>query len=204
MTVVIEFIKELFTNPEIIKPTLIMTIVFSIIWYMYQTIADTNARKYSNKYRKSYIGQLITGKEKNSNQTGVKDSKKSNLSQNTDLDVDNMIIKMLREYKRPGKNFKDLKTSRGYNAEETYKDLNNIIKYKNDIKKVIKESKNKGESERISSFRIVITDNSVIIHSMTIPNIKMSVNQALNIENIDSLKGIIDNNKILSAFAFDY
>lgn len=76
MTVVIEFIKELFTNPEIIKPTLIMTIVFSIIWYMYQTIADTNARKYSNKYRKSYIGQLITGKEKNSNQTSVKDSKK--------------------------------------------------------------------------------------------------------------------------------
>ncbi|WP_373194724.1 hypothetical protein, partial [Mycobacterium marinum] len=75
---------------------------------MYQTIADTNARKYSNKYRKSYIGQLITGKEKNSNQTVVKDSKKSNLSQNTDLDVDNMIIKMLREYKRPDKNFKDL------------------------------------------------------------------------------------------------
>ncbi|WP_373194595.1 hypothetical protein, partial [Mycobacterium marinum] len=79
----------------------------------------------------------------------------------------------------------------------------NIIKYKNDIKKVIKESKNKGDSERISSFRIVITDNSVIIHSLTIPNIKMSVNQALNIENIDSLKGIIDNN-IINRYYFVY
>lgn len=59
---VIEFFKGLFMNPQVSKVSIILTIVLGIMWYVYQTIADTNARQRSDKIRKSYIGQLITGK----------------------------------------------------------------------------------------------------------------------------------------------
>lgn len=202
---IINFLKEIFSNPEINKTILILTIVCSIIWYIYQTIADTSSRANTNKFRKSFMGQIVTGKVKNND--GVKYNQKDESIKNKTTDnvnVDIQIIKNLREHKQLNNALKTKTTSRGYNAEETYKDLHRILKYKGDIKKFVNSSNIKMGSQKISTFRVELIDNEVKIYSSTIPPIIMSRAQANNISNIDSLKEIVNDNRVLSAFAFDY
>lgn len=206
MNDVIEFFKSIFTNPQTVKLTFIMTVVLAISWYIYQTIADTNSRRNTDKFRKTYLGQLITGKSPEDNPKGKEKviNEVENKKYEDDVKVDMMIVKALRTkvYKR--EEFSNKNTSRGYDALATYEDLNRILKYNRDIKRFVKEAKGNLQSQNISSFRVKIIESDVIIHSLTIPPMKMTYNQAMNLNDVDSMKGIINDNKILSAFAFDY
>ncbi|HCW0036301.1 TPA: hypothetical protein PR856_002098 [Staphylococcus aureus] len=206
MNDVIEFFKSIFTNPQTVKLTFIMTVVLAISWYIYQTIADTNSRRNTDKFRKTYLGQLITGKSPEDNPKGKEKviNEVENKKYEDDVKVDMMIVKALRTkvYKR--EEFSNKNTSRGYDALATYEDLNRILKYNRDIKRFVKEAKGNLQSQNISSFRVKIIESDVIIHSLTIPPMKMTYNQAMNLNDVDSMKGIINDNRILSAFAFDY
>lgn len=206
MNDVIEFFKSIFTNPQTVKLTFIMTVVLAISWYIYQTIADTNSRRNTDKFRKTYLGQLITGKSPEDNPKGKEKviNEVENKKYEDDVKVDMMIVKALRTkvYKR--EEFSNKNTSRGYDALATYEDLNRILKYNRDIKRFVKEAKGNLQSQNISSFRVKIIESDVIIHSLTIPPMKMTYNQAMNLNDVDSMKGIINDNRILNAFAFDY
>lgn len=206
MNDVIEFFKSIFTNPQTVKLTFIMTVVLAISWYIYQTIADTNSRRNTDKFRKTYLGQLITDKSPEDNPKGKEKviNEVENKKYEDDVKVDMMIVKALRTkvYKR--EEFSNKNTSRGYDALATYEDLNRILKYNRDIKRFVKEAKGNLQSQNISSFRVKIIESDVIIHSLTIPPMKMTYNQAMNLNDVDSMKGIINDNRILSAFAFDY
>ncbi|HDC8354707.1 TPA: hypothetical protein O9M52_002585 [Staphylococcus aureus] len=206
MNDVIEFFKSIFTNPQTVKLTFIMTVVLAISWYIYQTIADTNSRRNTDKFRKTYLGQLITGKSPEDSPKGKEKviNEVENKKYEDDVKVDMMIVKALRTkvYKREELSNKN--TSRGYDALATYEDLNRILKYNRDIKRFVKEAKGNLQSQNISSFRVKIIESDVIIHSLTIPPMKMTYNQAMNLNDVDSMKGIINDNRILSAFAFDY
>lgn len=206
MNDVIEFFKSIFTNPQTVKLTFIMTVVLAISWYIYQTIADTNSRRNTDKFRKTYLGQLITGKSPEDNPKGKEKviNEVENKKYEDDVKVDMMIVKALRTkvYKR--EEFSNKNTSRGYDALATYEDLNRILKYNRDIKRFVKEAKGNLQSQNISSFRVKIIESDVIIHSLTIPPVKMTYSQAMNLNDVDSMKGIINDNRILSAFAFDY
>ncbi|HII1196044.1 TPA: hypothetical protein ACYY05_002593 [Staphylococcus aureus] len=208
MNDVIEFFKSIFTNPQTVKLTFIMTVVLAISWYIYQTIADTNSRRNTDKFRKTYLGQLITGKSPEDSPKGKEKEKVINEVENKkyedDVKIDMMIVKALRTkvYKR--EEFSNKNTSRGYDALATYEDLNRILKYNRDIKRFVKEAKGNLQSQNISSFRVKIIESDVIIHSLTIPPMKMTYSQAMNLNDVDSMKGIINDNRILSAFAFDY
>lgn len=208
MEAIFEFLKEIVTNPSIRKTTLIFTITLSVIWFVYQTIADTSARTNKGKYRKSLIGQLVTGKSpevnNDQNKSGISSvESQSTKTANNDIDMDVVIIKSLRNRRYLDENDESKKTSRGYNAQATYEDLRRIIAYSNEIREFVKSAKGGMESTSISSFRVYIRDNKVEIKSITIPPIKTDVQKAMTIDGIDSLKGIINDNRILSAFAFD-
>lgn len=205
MNEVIEFFKGLFMNPQVSKVSIILTIVLGIMWYVYQTIADTNARQRSDKIRKTYIGQLITGKSaKKSNSNHQKEAKpKNNIkTHNGDEEVDSQIIHELRTYGTHIRELKNKTTSQGYDALDTYRDLYRILKHKEEMKKFLKTAKGNVQSKSISTFRIEVIDKNITIHSLTIPPITMSVDQAMSLTDIDSMRDIIDNNRILSAFAF--
>lgn len=206
METIFEFLTEIVSNPNIRKTTIILTITFSVIWFVYQTIADTSARKNDNKYRKSFIGQLITGKspdEKNKLKDNSSINTNSKITKNKDIDMDGVIIKSLRHKRYLDRHDENKRTSRGYNAKDTYEDLRRIISYSNEIRSFVKEAKGGMKSQNISSFRVQVTDDKVEIKSITIPPIKTSVSQAMTIKDVDSLKGIINDNRILSAFAYD-
>ncbi|HCZ7245866.1 TPA: hypothetical protein O3P24_002724, partial [Staphylococcus aureus] len=108
-----------------------MTVVLAISWYIYQTIADTNSRRNTDKFRKTYLGQLITGKSPEDNPKGKEKviNEVENKKYEDDVKVDMMIVKALRTkvYKR--EEFSNKNTSRGYDALATYEDLNRILKY---------------------------------------------------------------------------
>lgn len=206
METVFEFLKEIVSNPSIRKTTLILTITFSVIWFVYQTIADTSARKNKNKYRKSFIGQIVTGKSPEGNDKPKSVSPTNSPSKkttNNDIDMDAIIIKSLRRKRYLDKKDENKKTSRGYNAKDTYEDLRRIISYSDEIQKFVKEAKGGMKSKSISSFRVKVTGDKVEIESITIPPIKINTNQAMTIKDVDSLKGMINDNRILSAFAYD-
>lgn len=206
METVFEFLKEIVSNPSIRKTTLILTITFSVIWFVYQTIADTSARKNKNKYRKSFIGQIVTGKSPEGNDKPKSVSPTNTPSKkmtNNDIDMDAIIIKSLRRKRYLDKKDENKKTSRGYNAKDTYEDLRRIISYSDEIQKFVKEAKVGMKSKSISSFRVKVTGDKVEIESITIPPIKINTNQAMTIKDVDSLKGMINDNRILSAFAYD-
>lgn len=208
METIFEFLKEIVTNPNIIKTTLILTIVFSIIWFVYQTIVDTSVRTNDSKYRKSFIGQLITGKmpDDSTEQSATETTKASNQgtkTTNNDIDMDVTIIRSLRHRRYLDKKDESKLTSRGYNARDTYEDLRRIISYSNEIRKFVRSAKGSTKSQSISSFHVYVTDDKVEIKSITIPPISINTAQAMAIKDVDSLKGIINDNRILSAFAFD-
>ncbi len=149
---------------------------------------------------------MITGKSPEDSPKGKEKviNEVENKKYEDDVKVDMMIVKALRTkvYKR--EEFSNKNTSRGYDALATYEDLNRILKYNRDIKRFVKEAKGNLQSQNISSFRVKIIESDVIIHSLTIPPMKMTYSQAMNLNDVDSMKGIINDNRILSAFAFDY
>lgn len=198
METLIEFFKSIFSNSDTVKVTLMVTIFLSIAWFVYQTIADTNNSKSSNKYANSHIGQLITGNAPNDKLRQSNNDKTSN----NDIDMDVRIIRALRRHEYLSEEEEKRKTSRGYNAIETYEDLRRIISYSNEIRDFVKRAGSL-QTQRISSFSVEVVEDEVEIKSITLPPIKMTVQEALSISDIDSLKGIIDDNRILSAFAFD-
>src|SRR5699024_10417851 len=194
---IFEFLKEIVTNPSIRKTTLIFTITLSVIWFVYQTIADTSARTNKDKYRKSLIGQLVTGKSPDVNNKQNKEGTSSveeeaKKTKNNDINIDVVIIKSLRNRRYLDKDDENKKTSRGYNARATYEDLRRIISYSNEIRNFVKSAEGNMESKDISSFRVYVRDNKVEIKSITIPPIKTDVQKAMKINDIDSLKGIIN------------
>lgn len=208
MEMIIEFLKEIISNPSIRRTTLTLTITFTVLWFVYQTIVDTSVRKNKNKYRKSIIGQLITGKspkETNRNQYDevTPENKIKGGFRNNDVEMDAKIIQSLRNKRYLNKNDEFKLTSRGYKARDTYEDLRRIISYSNEIKKFVKDSEGGMKSQSISSFRVNVIGEKIEIKSLTIPPITISTKQAMSIDDIDSLKGIINDNRILSAFAFD-
>ena len=200
MDAIFEFLKEIVSNPSVRKTTLILTIMLSIIWFVYKTIADTKLRKNPNKSYTSFP-------KSTSNVSKVQhETQHENLNStysNKDIDMDTVIVQSLRRKRYLDKEEEGQTTSRGYNARDTYEDLRRIIDYSNEIRSFVENAKGSVDSQSISSFRVHVSNEEVEIKSMTIPPMKMSVHQAMTISNIDSLKGIIDDNRILSAFAFD-
>ncbi|MDN8674515.1 hypothetical protein Q0P22_13775 [Staphylococcus aureus] len=206
MEVLVEFIKAILTNPEVVGTTLTVTIVIALIWFVYQTIRDTNVRKRSNKYRKSFIGQLITGKSKDESQQSQNNnirSGNSRVSSHKNTTVDNAIIKALRQRRYLDKSLEVEMTSRGYSALETFKDLRKILEYSGKIKASVESLEGNIGKDKIASFHVEVIDKSVTIYSETIPPMKMTTTQAKSISGIDDLKGIVNDNRILSAFAYD-
>ncbi|MDK7284294.1 hypothetical protein [Staphylococcus pettenkoferi] len=166
-------------------------------------------RTNDNKYRKSFLGQLVTGKFNTSqtsnntrNHTNIEDNIQTTTN-NDDIDVDVAIVRALRHNSYLSSEDEKKETSRGYNARDTFEDLRRIISYSDEISSFVKEAQGGTMSQSISSFKVYVTDDKVEIKSLIIPPININVSEAIAIDDVDSLRGIIDDNRILSAFSFD-